>query len=156
VLPLLGALTGILPRTLFAHGVNAVAFLVVSLALAVWGRETLLRTQLNRSVLGAVILTPFSQLMMALGCAQLGINAEQAATLHQFLWFVICAGLALSIDWRIGIAALGYLIGFFCSAHWPGVHPLSSSLGNLVMTIVAAVMWLPMRASREGPGDPAT
>jgi len=91
------------------HGV----VLALIIGLGIWARESMLRTRVNRVLASAVGLAMLSG-FMAHGAEYLVGGMDPAVTFrHQFITWAVVTGLcAPAIDWRLGIPALGYAIGY--------------------------------------------
>jgi serine/threonine protein kinase len=124
----------------FLIGYALIMVVLVSGA-GLWARDSMSRTHLNRAVMGVVLFTPLTQLLLALGNRALGVPA--ALTLQQLLliWCVISTVSALTVERRLLWSGAIYAIGWLVAASAPRlVHPMMS-LGNLSLTVVLLLAW---------------
>ena len=128
-------------------------FLFVAGGLGLWGRESLLKTRLNRHMLGIILLTLSAQALLRVGVMLMGLESFQGLTLHFFLWFTMVSALCILVDKRFLPAAVGYLFGFFVVSAYPELLFPMMSLANFVLTANAVWIWAPMFSLRRGPSE---
>jgi len=119
------------------------ALLVVVLGLAVWGRESLGRTALNRGLISYVVFAMLAQLLLEVGAILLDVPELHAQVFKLLLWLAIVALGALGLDRRVapiaGVITLGYVVAAL-RPEW--VFFVSSAI-NLLMTILFGIIWWP-------------
>ncbi len=122
-------------------------FMLLSIALWFWARDTLSKTLVNRRFsLALVTLFPCQFLLFGAGYL-MDMPAVQAQQLMLFVWTVVSAGLVSTVDLRFMPVAVGYAVAFVVAAVFPDARFLAMSGGNLVLTVTAVVLWYPK------PGD---
>ena len=117
--------------------------LVVALGLGFWARESMLKTVINRRVGGIAIIMLVANLMTELGGLLMGLPAPVAEVFLFLLWSFTTAVLALTVDRRLVLAALMYLVGFFVASADVDRRLWVMAVTNLIMAITAFVVWRP-------------
>ncbi|MDH5490368.1 MAG: serine/threonine protein kinase [Myxococcales bacterium] len=131
-----------------------IVFLGIATAIAVWGRESLTRTLINRRLVGTVLLALALQVPMAAVMVQLGIPTRIVEAQQLFHWAAITSMVALTVERRVWPAALGYLLGFALCAFWLEWRYVFMSAANLLLTINVFWIWLGSGASAAPPQSP--
>jgi eukaryotic-like serine/threonine-protein kinase len=127
-----------------------VGLLVVMSGLAIWARESMSKTAINRALVKSVLLTMVSQIALHAGTWLVGMPVHMSQTLDLFAWFVIAAMLSLTIDRRLLPGALGYLAGFFAACARPELVYLAMAGSNFVLTVTMVGVWRARRPARAG------
>jgi hypothetical protein len=130
-----------LARTHLGHVGWTAVLLGVSLAVAYWARDSMMKTALNRRMLAAALFALTAQMLLQLGAAMLGIPARAATVLHFFLWFSVAAMLTIGVERRLFPMALGYLAAFLLGARFPEKRYLLMAGSNLIMTLTVIFAW---------------
>jgi serine/threonine-protein kinase len=121
----------------------SLAFLALGVAVYVWARESLTRTQLNRRLTRTVGLHFASQVVLALGALALGVPAVRVPHLVVFTWGMTTMYLAVFIERWFALCALVDFGAFVAAAYAPPLlYPLMS-FANLVLTVVLVGVWFP-------------
>jgi serine/threonine-protein kinase len=134
------------------HGKSAawsIAIVVVLAGFGVWARESLMKTLINRRILASAMFLFAIQAVMVLGTWWLGISEPQTETLMIFLWTVVVALIAITIDLRLVPSAVIYLIAFLVAARWVEYRLYVAAAGNLGFTVNAIVIWRPTPATTK-------
>jgi len=143
--PLFGALSDVALRT---HGQKvawSLGFLVVILGLGWWARESMTATAINRRIFVSGVFLFVAQALLHLATWRMGLPIVQSDLLMMFLWFVVVAMIAITIDWRLTPAALGYAVAFAAAMRWPDRRLYVMSAANGIFTITALWHWRPAR-----------
>jgi serine/threonine-protein kinase len=110
-------------------------------AIACWGRESLSKTFVNRSMGIACLLVFSGQFTLELVCQIREVPLVTAMALHFVVWFAITAVTATFIDRRLLPSAFAYLAGAVMACAWP--HRLWDvmSLAHAFLLVNAVVAW---------------
>jgi serine/threonine-protein kinase len=115
--------------------------LVIVLAImARWGRESLNKTVVNRSMGVACLLVFSGQFFLELVCQLRGVPFVTAMILHYVVWFLVTAVTATFLDRRLLPSAFAYLAGVILTCLWPDRlwDLMSLSHGFLLVNAIAA------------------
>jgi len=121
------------------------ASLVLLGGLAIWARESLTRTRVNRMVVATLALALIAHLMLVLGGTLMGLSYYDSTALLPLLWAVLVAMGALTIEPRATPIALSYAVGFFAAAALPDHRFAVIGVCNLVFVVVLVIAWWPQR-----------
>ncbi len=149
---LLGIFWTVFPFLLmrWAPTVGRAAALIAGLAvgfagLSWWARESLMRTAINRRMTLAVFFSLVGEGVM-LGAGHLmGLGAQAILTLWFAVWMLVTGMVAINIDARLWISAVGYALAFLWTAAQPSHLYATMGLANALLTINAVVCWWPGR-----------
>lgn len=119
---------------------SSVVLLASAAALAIWARDSLSRTQLNRVSMGAVLFMPLCHVALDLTCMALGVPTSVSVSLHPVLWFVLTGMVAITVIPPLWMASVGYAVAAVVGALWPWTLPWAVSVAN-VLLLVTAVLW---------------
>lgn len=134
--------TGVRPSPTWNLAVSA-GLTLFFVSLAVWARESMMRTAINRRVAVAGGLGVISQ--VAISVVGAIYDHDIYVSMHQLFlgWAMLTAMLAAAIDWRLLAAATGY---FLCYLVTPAVGIdntlLVMAAGNFVLMINAVTIWV--------------
>ena len=106
-----------------------------------WARETLSRTAYNRRLAALIDAVFIAQVVMAIGCALLGVAPVTSEILFMLLYFHGGLALVTTTDVRLWPLTVGYLAAFLLSAARPEVTPFVLSAANFLAMINALVVW---------------
>lgn len=122
---------------------SSATLLVFFLALGFWARESLFKTDLNRSVTLILLSIPLGQLVLDTVAWRLDLGSVQAFALRQGLWFSFALVFALVVVPRLLPAAI--IVG--AMAVLSAVDPLNSYgyalVSNVSLAANAALVWGP-------------
>ncbi len=124
-------------------GVYASAFfLVFSLSLLFWARESMMRTRINRN-LSVSMLTAIVVLFITSLVAWRNGGAMRDAVLEVHLAWACITGLtALSVDRRLAIPALAFLAGYLLLALNPDIEAMQvATVTNGVLLVAMIALW---------------
>ncbi|HVI01821.1 MAG TPA: serine/threonine-protein kinase [Enhygromyxa sp.] len=135
------------PRDVASSGylLVPIASLVILVGLAIWARESLTRTRVNRTVVAALALALIAHLLLMLGAPLMGLSYYDATALLPLLWAVLVAMGSLTFEPRATPIAVAYAIGFFAAAGLYEWRFLVMGVCNLVFVIVLLIAWWPQR-----------
>ena len=126
-------------------------FLGVIAGLGLWARESMMRTSINRRIGFAGVIAVLSPFVANLVSWLRGGDLYETMSGVFLPFAVIAAMLAATIDWRILVTAVTYLVAYLLM---PFVGPanvfLVLGITNLVMLVNIMVLWL---RPREDWGD---
>ncbi|MCA9705758.1 MAG: protein kinase [Myxococcales bacterium] len=128
-----------------AYAAAPATSLVLVLALAIWARESLGRTRVNRVVVSAIALAMTGQLALTAGCALLSVDPVHTVVLMPLVWSMVAAMVALTVEPRLGPVAIVFGLGFFAAAAWPSWRFLIVAACDLTFTIIVLAVWWPER-----------
>lgn len=120
---------------------GTLALMGVGLALAIWARESLSRTWINRQLVMTVRITLLAQLALLVGSYLAGITFSHAHTILVLTWGIGVALTANAVDSRLYPAAIGYLVGFLLLTQWPSWRFPVTAAANLGLMVNVLWMW---------------
>ena len=121
--------------------VISIAITAIASLVALWGRQSLTKTTVNRRLVAAGGVMFAGQLVLQLGCRLLGISKVGVMVLHLFEWWLIVCFLALMIDRRLWVPAGGFLIAFVAACAYPAFRWNIMSGANFVLLVTFLVAW---------------
>ncbi|MBX3230759.1 MAG: serine/threonine protein kinase [Labilithrix sp.] len=123
------------------------AFCAFAWLVAYWGRESLLKTVLNRQLIAVIAVMFATQFSLQVGGHLLALPARPLLTLHVLVWFSGAAYGSIVIDRKLAYGALGYLAAFLyaCSVPQHVFHAMSLASVGLVVNI--AIAWFRPRSA---------
>jgi hypothetical protein len=133
VVPGLGGYPGAIAGTLALMGFG--------LGMALWARESLQKTWINRQLVMTVRITLIAQLALLVGSYLAGIAFDHAHTILVLTWGIGTALTANALETRLYPSAVGYLMGFLVLSRWPEWRFPVSSLTNLILLVNVMVVW---------------
>lgn len=117
------------------------AVALLALLVLLWGRDSLMKTAVNRRLVATVLLTFCAQFALQVGGQLLPLPDVVLQTLVLLIWGIVLAGAAMLIEPRFWIAVAGYLGAFFAAAHWPAQRWNLMSATNFVLLVTFVVAW---------------
>jgi serine/threonine-protein kinase len=123
----------------------------VGAGLVRWGRDSLSKTAINRSLVAIGMVYFACQLALLMGCHVIGISLLRASVLNMLLAAALMAAYAVTQDRRFWPAATGYLVMFFAAALLPHRRWDFLSLANLVLLVNFLAAW--WRPAEDRPGS---
>jgi hypothetical protein len=123
--------------------VTGVAKLVAAGALAVWARESLSKTLVNRQLTAAIFLLLVTELAIRPFAQRLGHPVAHSLFIDFGIYALVNAALAITVDRRLMWTPLFYVVGALASYLWvDGVLYLLGATHFVAYSFVAAV-WRP-------------
>lgn len=109
--------------------------------IVLWGRESLMKTSVNRRLvaLGAVIFA--NQLMLQVGGNVLGLAPPITNILVVALWGAVMSFYAAVFDRRFWGPVTGFFVAFLLACRWPERRWDVISASNLVLLVTFVVAW---------------
>jgi serine/threonine protein kinase len=143
--PLAGALRPdlISTRTHVDHIFWSVGILGFIGALAVWARDSMFKTSINRRLMATAFFVFIAQIALWIGAWYLDVPKNKVQVFMILLWFTINGMIAITIDRRLAPSTLGYLIAFIAAARYPGQAMFTMAAANFFFTANAAWVWKP-------------
>lgn len=121
------------PRLLAVHG----PMFLLSLGLVLWGRKSMERTSLNRTVSRALVVTQAQILATVLVGARLEMSADQVTVMYHL---ILCASSLLLMGiygWRSLVCSVAFALAAGGGAIWPELlAPLSTLSHAIVLGLV--------------------
>jgi serine/threonine-protein kinase len=123
----------------FSGGAATIGVLV-----ALWGRESLTKTTVNRRLLATGMLTFASQLTLEVGCHILGLPSKMMTVLHLLAWGGTTA-YAATVERRFWLPVCGYFVAFLLACRWPDHRwDLMSASNALLLVMFLSSWWRPI------------
>jgi hypothetical protein len=117
-------------------------FLAFAVGLGIWARESMMRTRMNRVIAVSGVLAMLTQLLMHAFEYMAGGTDVLVTLRYEFMvWAAISGMLAVAVDWRLLIPAIGFVIGFAVLAFWPRAVFITMSICNELLFIVMMIAW---------------
>lgn len=113
----------------------------VGTLIALWGRESLTKTLVNRRALATVMINFGAQFALEVGGRVAKMPFWSIIHLHVFLWFVVVTFVAVFLDRRFWPAAIGFLVAFGVIAAVPHAMWHAIAFGNFVLWVNGLVAW---------------
>ena len=117
------------------------ALLVFTSGLAIWARESLSKTSINRRIVLSVLFLFIVQLALTLVCLLLGVEPVTVELFMPLVWFAFSGLLAIHLDVRFGIAAPAYLAAVVIGVLDPELRYWTMAGSNAVLAIVVIASW---------------
>src|SRR5205085_27216 len=114
------------------------------LLVAIWGRESLSKTEVNRRLIAGTFVTFASQFALQFGGHLLDLPPMTTTTLHLLLWGALLATYAITIDRRFFFTVGVTWIAFIVAARRQDLvwDMMSAANFTLLLTFLAA-WWKP-------------
>jgi serine/threonine-protein kinase len=122
-----------------------IASLVLLTALAIWARESLTRTRVNRTAVASLAFALIAQLMLMLGGRAMGLSYYDLTAFLPLVWAALVAMGALTFEPRATPIAVTYALGFFAATALDEWRFLVIGICNLVFVVVLVIAWWPQR-----------
>ncbi len=119
---------------------NALLILAGGGALVFWARESLLRTAVNRGLIGAAVVAIVGQVLLAIGGALAGIAPELTSVQFLALWAGVAACAGVTIEFKlVGLASV-FALAYIVSSLHPDWRLPATALSQAVL--LGTVTWL--------------
>ncbi len=125
------------------HLAAGFVFWVLVVVGAVWARQTMLRTRLNRSVLRTGAVCALAVTFERVLAAMLGLSFDAMIALDQFTFGLTIALMAAGAWPRLWLASLVYFTGAWVSSVMPEVSLWALSAATLLAMTLVAFQWRP-------------
>ena len=125
---------------------QSAVFLAASLVLARVWRAKWKDSAVSRALIGALVFAMVAQPVLDLAGQLAGLPFLVTRSLHPVSSFIVLGTLAMTVDLRIGLAALLYLVAVVVSALDPGQTPMAMDLANV--GLVGVALWMARRDRR--------
>jgi hypothetical protein len=99
------------------------------------------KTAINRALIGACLFTIGAQLTLNLGGALLGLPPHTVQVLYPLMWSCTSGIVVMSVDRRLAVASVGYLVAFLVASARPAWIFYAMSASNLLLTVRMAKAW---------------
>lgn len=106
-----------------------------------WGRESMSKTAINRSMIAIGMMSFALQLLLEVGTNIMGLPWRTSLVLHFVVWAGIGVALAVFLDKRFFFAAAGYCGAFLLAAAMPQHLWHWMSLANGILTLNFVFLW---------------
>jgi hypothetical protein len=126
----------------------SVGQLAISVGLAIWARESMLKTAINRRLYALLLFAFVAQIILTIGLRFVGTAPSTGHWLHILVWFVIIGSIVINVE--RGLAPAAFVTGFvfILAAMFPDwLYPLMA-LTNAFFLANVIVLWLPRRGRR--------
>jgi hypothetical protein len=145
--------------SLLMYAWTALCVLMV-MAASRWGRESLSKTAVNRSIRAAIFVGFAPQFALEVGGSLLKLPIAYVVVLHFLVWFSMLLAVSVLLDRRLWPSALGYLLSFVLLCVVPSWRWHVMSLAHFVLFANIAVAWgslddRPRMFRRRGASGPA-
>jgi hypothetical protein len=124
-----------------AGGLTALGSATILLVCMAILRKSILSSRLNRQLASVALFVLFVQAVAYAGAAMLGISAAATQIQLIFLWFCVTGVLGVTLEPRLLIAAIAFLIAFATAAMAPHLRLLAEAAANAVLTATAVIAW---------------
>ncbi len=125
---------------------------IMGLLLAVWARDSLTKTLVNRRLtlsvgvmLGATMLASIMALILALPPAL-------SVSIYFLVWTTVALMEAVAVEPKLWPCTVFYAAALFASLKWPPQRYLIMAIANFLMTVTCVVAWKPdLHWRKDGP-----
>ncbi len=125
---------------------------IICMALAVWARDSLSKTLINRRLtltVGAMLAATMLASIMAL---ILDLSPQLTVTIYFLVWTTVAFMETVGIEPRLWPCAVIYASALFTSLKWPDQRYLLMAAANFLMTATCVWVWKPdLPHQRKGP-----
>ena len=119
---------------------NSLIILAVCGIVVFWARESLLRTAVNRGLIGAAVVAVCGQVLIAVGGALAGLSADITGVQFLALWAGVAACAGVTIELRmLGMASV-FALAYVVSSLHPDWRLPATALSQAVL--LGTVTWL--------------
>ncbi|HJL20496.1 MAG TPA: serine/threonine-protein kinase [Sandaracinaceae bacterium LLY-WYZ-13_1] len=118
-------------------------------------RRALMRTKLNRRLLGVLVGTTVAMGLFHAGAVQAGLGLATIQALDLMLFAGAATFVATLVDRRFVASALLYCVGFFFATRWPSARYWALLVGNVAVVANFLWVWPPWRAPAEDEPEDA-
>jgi hypothetical protein len=134
--------------------VPALMFAVVIVG-ALVTRRSMMRSAMNRALVGAAALVFFSQMAVHVGSWLANVPPDESQRFILFIWFLIAAMMGIAVAPRLGFAAAGYLVAYLAVSRWFPMRYEIMAASNAVLLATIFVTFVgrtrrPIRGKSSG------
>ena len=151
-LPLLASLAdrrGWLKADLFVVAAIALSFVLLAAIGVWWGRRMLLKTEVNRRIVRALLVLSVAMIMLPFACLLLNLDGRGLQTLLLLIYGMLFGHLGATVDRRLFFGWAVYFVAFMLAAWFPSAVFELTSVSTLVATAHAAYVWRPESLARR-------
>ena len=113
-------------------------------ALAVWARDSMSKSQLNRATVFTIIAVPIAQTISDISVYHAGGTPLDAYDARVIVWTTISIMYTATVVWRLFPSSIGYVLAATSNALWPEWRFHAMLAANLLLIINFAAVWLPL------------
>ncbi|MBS2016146.1 MAG: protein kinase [Deltaproteobacteria bacterium] len=111
-------------------------------------RRSMMRTRLNRTIVGAAALAFFAQMTLHVGSYFAGVSPDESQRFILFVWFVIAAMMAVAVAPRVAVAAAAYLGAYLAASKWFELRYELMAAANAVLMVTLLSTFGPKAKTR--------
>jgi len=144
VLPFVGWKTGTFSHATPSRQLIATGILAgIVIAFAIWARDTMTRTMLNRMATAGAVGACSAQIVLHVGSWLAGVPPVQSAIYPLILFATVVGVVAFSHNRWFFVPSLAYVAGFLVVAKWSWLLPFVLSACNVTLVVVMIAVWRP-------------
>ena len=140
IVPLVGGAFDVDPTWARMHLSTAVIFGGI-VGLAVWARDSLSKTRVNRISVATLLLVAPLQLAGDLAYGLAGLGPGDAMALRAVGWAGLAAMYAVTVERTFALAAVGYIAAACVCLRWPALLPWVFGSANAVLFLAVFLAW---------------
>lgn len=125
---------------------------LLTLLLAIWARETLSRTDVNRRTVGLVLFVMIAEVAMTIAASKTTMTPLEFMPINLVLWACGAAVYGLTVDARVWSVSLGYCLAALLALIDVSTVMWTLWLANLWLVIRVAKAWRPSALRGEYTG----
>jgi hypothetical protein len=123
--------------------------LAVGALVARWGKESLMKTQVNRRFISACMIMFAAQFVLEIGANISGLATKAAAVLHILVWFMSLCMASAFIEKKLWPATVAMMIAFFYASAYPDRVWIAMSASNSILLVNFLLAWRRPKEDRE-------
>ena len=115
--------------------------MALSGVIGVWGRESLMRTLVNRRMSMLVLVLYLGQIAVTISSQLMGLPVLTALGLYLVVWFLICSSATVTVESRMWPAAVSFFLGCVAVGARPAYVWWVMGVTNLVLIAAVVRAW---------------
>src|SRR5262249_47262438 len=121
----------------------------IGLAVVRWGRESMMKTSVNRRMIGAGMIMFASQFVFEVGANLANVSVAITAVLHLAIWFMTVSFVAAFVEKRLWPAAVVMLLAFWYACARSDQVWYAMSVANFFLLVNFGLAWRNPDEDRE-------
>ena len=125
-------------RQLITYSSGILTLLII---FGLWARDSMMKTQINRAVLGVAIFIPVVQIALAVGDRALGLPPSIAMQQLMLVWCSLATVTGLAFEPKLVGSGLVFGATWIVSAYFPSLTRPMMAVGNFALTVTLLLAW---------------
>ena len=120
---------------------SPLAFFTIFTGLVVWGRESMMRSSVNRRTVGTMYVLIFAQAALAQATKSVGLGLEEVLPVFMVFWSVVAALYAMHVDRAFWVTSVGYAVAAAATLQFPLMRWWFATSANTIFILNAILAW---------------